>query len=91
MSKAFSKAELHWSTIEKEAYAIYYCVLHLRHYLTGIEFIVQTDHRNLVYLHRAEMPKLIRWRLRLQEFTFVIEHIPGCSNIVAAVLSRHVG
>lgn len=88
LSKAFSQTEKRWSTIEKEAYALYYCILHCGHYLSGHHFVLQTDHRNLVYLHRAEVPKLVRWRLRLQEFDFTVQHIAGASNIVADVLSR---
>ncbi|MBS0647573.1 MAG: DDE-type integrase/transposase/recombinase, partial [Verrucomicrobia bacterium] len=88
MSKAFGGSEKNWSTIEKEAYALYYCILHCSHYLSGHHFTLQTDHRNLVYLHRAEVPKLIRWRLRLQEYDFTVEHIPGTSNVVADILSR---
>jgi len=34
------------------------------------------------------MPKVIRWRLRLLEFTFVILHLPGEDNVVADSLSR---
>lgn len=67
MSTSFSKTERNWSTIEKEAYALYYCILHCTHFLSDPPFILQTDHRNLVYLHRAEVPKLVRWRHRLQE------------------------
>lgn len=88
VSRSFSGAELNWSTIEKEAFALYHCILKLAHYLSGHQFILQTDHRNLVYLHKAEVPKLVRWRLRLQEFTFVVQHIPGRTNIVADSLSR---
>lgn len=89
MSTAFSKSERNWSTIEKEAYALYYCILHCNHFLSGHHFILQTDHKNLVYLHRAEVPKLVRWRLRLQEYDFTVEHIPGKDNIVADILSRY--
>jgi tRNA A-37 threonylcarbamoyl transferase component Bud32 len=42
-----------------------------------------------VYLHRAEVPKLVRWRLRLQEYDFTVEHIPGKENVVADTLSRY--
>jgi len=88
LSKDFSQTEKNWSTIEKEAFALYYCILHCSHYLSGHHFILQTDHRNLVYLHHAEVPKLVRWHLRLQEFDFTVQHIPGSTNIVADVLSR---
>ena len=33
-------------------------------------------------------PKVIRWRLQLQEYDFVISHIRGSDNVVADFLSR---
>ena len=90
-SKAFTGAEKSWCTIEKEAFAMYYGILHCRHFVSGHHFILETDHRNLVYLHRAEVPKLVRWRLRLQEFDFEVRHIPGATNLVADILSRPCG
>ena len=88
VSKAFTETEARWSTIEQEAYAVVYGVLSLSHHLLGHKFTVQTDHRNLLYLEKATAPKLVRWRLRLQEFDFDIEHVPGATNTVADALSR---
>eukprot|EP00762_Andalucia_godoyi_P008723 ANDGO_04722.mRNA.1 Retrovirus-related Pol polyprotein from transposon 17.6 len=88
LSRAFTPAESRWSTIEQEAFAVYFCVTSLSHYLLGHNFIVETDHRNLLYLEKSVVPKLIRWRLRLQEYDFTITHIPGSSNVVADALSR---
>ena len=88
VSKAFSEAEAKWSTIEQEAFGIFYCVITLQHYLLGHHFTVETDHRNLVYIHRAVAPKIVRWRLRLQEFDFDVVHIAGKDNNTADALSR---
>ena len=60
----------------------------LRNYLLGQFSFLQTDHRNLVYMTEATAPKVIRWRLRLQEYNFQIVHIPGITNEAADVLSR---
>jgi hypothetical protein len=48
----------------------------------GKEFIVRTDHKNLIYLANSTVPKLVRWRIILSEFKYLIEHIPGASNVV---------
>ena len=37
---------------------------------------------------KTETPKVVRWRLRLQEYNFSIIHIPGVQNIIADTQSR---
>jgi reverse transcriptase-like protein/integrase-like protein/chromodomain-containing protein len=88
LSHAFSGPSKRWSVLEQEAFAAVYCMLELEPVLMGIHFILQTDHRNLVWLYKATAPKLVRWRLRVQAFDFTIHHIPGDSNTAADLLSR---
>lgn len=91
ISKAFSATEQRWSTYEQEAYGIVYSVHRLRRYLLGRHFTVETDHRNLIWMDKAESPKVIRWRLSLQQYDFNVTHIPGKTNMVADALSRLCG
>jgi hypothetical protein len=52
-------------------------------------FTLRTDHANLLYLGREDTsPKVLRWKLAIQEFNFHIEHISGVKNIAADVMSR---
>ena len=88
LSHAFSPVASRWSTIEQEAYAIFYCITQCEEYLTGHHFTLMTDHKNLLYIYEASSPKIIRWRLRLQMFDFDIVHIPGVNNSTADTLSR---
>jgi hypothetical protein len=88
LSKTFSDVATRWPTIEQEAFAIFWSITSLESYLLGQFFHVETDHRNLVYIDSALSPKIIRWRLRLQEYDFQIVHIPGKNNVVADALSR---
>ena len=88
VSKAFHGPSTRWSTSEKEAFAIYFSIRKLRHYLLGTPFTVRTDHRNLLFVSNSEVPKIQRWQMKLQEYQFKIEHIPGSKNIVADSLSR---
>ena len=88
LSLAFNDTQQRWATIEQEMFAVFYCVLQCSDQLLGHHFILETDHRNLQWLERATAPKVIRWRLRLQEFDYEIHHIPGRDNIVADTLSR---
>lgn len=87
-SSKFSKQAVNWSTIEQECYAIYYSVHSLDYYLRCKHFIIETDHRNLIWMNASIVPKIIRWHIYLQSFNFLIRHIPGKQNIVADMLSR---
>ena len=89
LSHTFSEQARKWATIEQEAFAIFYfIVIKLHNILLGHHFALETDHRNLVWLYSSETPKLVRWKLRLQEFDFTIVHIPGKTNIIADCISR---
>jgi hypothetical protein len=89
LSHTFSEQARKWATIEQEAFAIFYfIVIKLHNILQGHHFTLETDHRNLVWLYNSETPKLVRWKLRLQEFDFKIVHIPGKTNIIADCISR---
>ena len=87
-SAKFSKQAQAWSTIEQETYAVVYAVKELRLYLALRPFILETDHANILYLEKSDVPKLVRWRLYLQEYPFILRHIPGRHNIVADYYSR---
>ena len=88
-SKKFSDVARRWSTIEQEGYAIFYAVcIAFRMFLYGKEFLLETDHANLVYLEKSSVAKLIRWRMALQNYTFSVRHISGKRNNVADYLSR---
>jgi len=88
LSKSFNATQRNWSTNEQECFAMYYCIIQLEPLLLGHPFRLQTDHRNLQFIHDASAPKVIRWRCRLQEYDFTIEHLPGEENIIADLLSR---
>jgi hypothetical protein len=87
-SQKFSPQAQSWSTIEKEGYGIYFTVKKFSYYLVGKEFLVQTDHNNLRWIEASEVPKVTRWRIYLQSFSFKIEHYPGKRNILPDTLSR---
>ena len=88
VSKALSKSQKKWSTPEKECYAIFHTLHKLDYLLHDIPFVIRTDHRNLTFLNKNGSPKVIRWKLDIQEFDFQIEYIPGPDNVEADEFSR---
>jgi hypothetical protein len=87
-SKKFSNTAQGWSTIEKEGFGCYYGIKSNDYLLRGKEFILETDHNNLVWIKTSEVPKIIRWRVYMQSFNFLIRHIRGSLNTIADYLSR---
>ena len=90
-SRVLHKAELNYSTIEKEALALVWAVGHFRPYLFGRSFVLITDHCPLTWLKTIKEPRgrLARWLLYLSEFDWSIQHKPGRQNTNADALSRH--
>ena len=88
MSHKFSDVARKWSTIEQECFACYFGIKHFSYLLRGKPFTLETDHRNLIWMERSEVAKIIRWVIYMQGFDFKIKHIPGKSNTVADYLSR---
>jgi hypothetical protein len=88
MSKTLAGAQVRWSTIEKECFAMYYSLKKFADLLLGVPFVLRTDHRNLLYLNEAGSAKVTRWKIEIQNYNFRIEHIPGVENIPADMLSR---
>ena len=70
--------------------AIVWAMKRLRQYLLGNEFKIQTDHRALIWLHNVKDPssRLLRWRLKMEEYDYEIVHVKGKGNKVADCLSR---
>jgi hypothetical protein len=87
-SKKFSSTAQGWSTIEKEGFGCYHGIKSNDYLLRGKEFILETDHNNLVWIKTSEVPKIIRWRVYMQSFNFLIRHIRGTLNTIADYLSR---
>ena len=46
-------------------------------YLRGKPFLLETDHRNLVWIESSQVPIVVRWRVLLQRYIFEVKHIPG--------------
>ena len=58
VSHAFTDAESRWKTLEQEAFAVVFVVLFFRTILYGQYFLVETDHRNLTFVHAGTSAKV---------------------------------
>ena len=94
-SRKLSKAECHYSQIDKEALSIVFGVKKFSDFLLGKEFVIRTDHKPLVHIFNPSKSipqmsnaRIQRWALFLSAFKFEIEHIKGENNTVADALSR---
>nr|GEW54233.1 reverse transcriptase domain-containing protein [Tanacetum cinerariifolium] len=89
-SKTMTKAQIHYTTTEKEMLTVVYAFEKFRPYLVLSKSIVYTDHSTLEYLLNKQDAKLrlLRWVLLLQEFDITILDKKGSENLVADHLSR---
>jgi hypothetical protein len=90
VSRKLLQREVNYSVIERELLAIIFGVSKFRYYLLGKQFMLEVDHRPLVYLNKfkGQNDRLLRWALSLQPYNFRIVYIPGKDNLGADMLSR---
>lgn len=89
-SRTLNRHETNYSTVEKELLAIVWATKHFHTYLYGRKFLIQTDHKPLVWLNNLKEPnmKLQRWKIKLNDYNFTISYVKGKDNIIADGLSR---
>jgi hypothetical protein len=88
VSKSLTFSQLNWSTIQKEAYAIYLCCTKLDPLLRDRKFTIHTDHKNLTYMKSSPNSMVGRWSMALQELDYTIAYVRGSENTVADAMSR---
>ena len=66
-SKTLAKAQLNYTTTEKELLVVVFALEKFRQYILGSKIIIYTDHTALKYLlsKKEAKPRLIRWVLFL--------------------------
>ena len=92
-SRSLAPTEQRYSQIEKEALAITWACERFSHFVLGLTFHIQTDHKPLIPLLSTKAldelpPRVLRFRLRLMRYHFSISHVPGKDLITADALSR---
>ena len=70
--------------------AVVYSINKFRHYITGYEVFVHTDHSTIRYLMNKPITngRVTWWLLLLQEFNIIVIEWLGKENLVADFLSR---
>ena len=91
-SRKLQPRERRYSASELEGLAVVSAVLHFDAYLITHPFLIETDHRALIFLNTAKQVngRLARWALKLQPFSFTIRYRPGSLHVNADTLSRLV-
>jgi len=89
-SRGLNPAERNYSTTERECLGDVWSVLKLRQFLDGDRFLIRTDHQALCWIYSTtdSSGRLMRWRLRLSEFTFDVQYKPSASHHVPEFMSR---
>ncbi|POM65946.1 Hypothetical protein PHPALM_18267 [Phytophthora palmivora] len=98
-SGTFTGSQCNWTVIEKEAFPIVVACDKLDYLLLRPRpFRMYCDHRNLIHIfapHESVKKyvkgKLLRWAMKLMNYRYVVEHVPGHSNEWADVISRWAG
>lgn len=88
VSKSLTEIQLRWSTIQKEAYAIFHCCSKLNTLLRDRKFLILTDHANLQFIKNDSNQMVIRWWIAIQELDYILKFVPGVENTIADTLSR---
>ncbi|CAF3314989.1 unnamed protein product [Rotaria sp. Silwood2] len=93
LSRKLSPSERKYSTTEKEALAMVWCIDRLRPYLLGVDFKVETDHCPLCNIHKKKSRngRIDRWIVDvLQEYNILeIKYKKGKCHCDADLLSRY--
>ena len=83
-------AQQNYTTSELECLAVVWAVQQFEPFLIDSHFTLVTDHEPLVWLPTKNFAnkRLLRWAMRLGEYSFTVKHRKGRNNANADALSR---
>jgi hypothetical protein len=91
-SKAFDATQRNYNIYDRELLAIMLALEQRHQQLIGTKqpFEIQTDHANLQFFKKPQKlnQRQANWLTQLQDYDFVLTHIPGKQNSKADILSR---
>jgi hypothetical protein len=90
LSRFLNRAQKSYNTTEKELLAIVWGIRCFRPYLYGWKFTVVTHHKPLTWIMTSKNPRsrLLRWRIKLEEYDYEVEYRKGALNTNADALTR---
>jgi hypothetical protein len=87
-SRRFSPTEMRWPLCDREGYASKFVFERFHPLMAGLSIVIETDHKNHLFMHNAVSMKVQRWRLYMQQFNYEIRHLAGIRNETADGMSR---
>lgn len=92
-SRTLAPNEQKFSVVEKERLAAVWAIERFRQFLWGSRFLVRTDHKPLMKVftsdgHANATPRIAKMTLKLLDYIYDVEYLPGAKNKVAEYLSR---
>lgn len=90
-SRLLLERERRYCSFEKEVLGALFGMQKWRIYLLSNHFTLYTDCKAMTYINTCRLlsPRVTRWALALQEYSYSVIHIPGHENVQADALSRH--
>ncbi|CAF1523812.1 unnamed protein product [Adineta ricciae] len=94
-SRLLNDVERRYSTTEREALAIYWCLNELRNYIGDSGITIETDHKPLVNMHRKKAfgnKRIDNWLIQLQDMIpqiLEIKYQRGIDNVGPDYLTRY--
>eukprot|EP00957_Ditylum_brightwellii_P057172 4331799-Ditylum_brightwellii.AAC.1 len=86
ISKKLNKAQMNYTTTEKELLATVETLKEFRNILLGQRITVYTDHKNLTYKN-FKTERVIYGRMTIKDFGLELIYIKGNDNVVADVMN----
>lgn len=87
-SRRFSPTETRWTLNQKEGYSLKFFFEKFGNLVQGYHVHLQTDHRNSLFMNNSICPKVTRWRLFMNRWSYDVSHLKGVENGCADGLSR---
>ena len=87
-ARRFSPAERRWALQERESYSMKLPFEKFGNMLAGLRVIVETDHKNHLFMWSSKSMKVQRWRMWMQQYNYEVRHLSGKANSEADSMSR---